>query len=195
MAPELPSDVAEVLMKLRVTLFVLAAALASAAAFAQVREGTVEISPFAGYLFGGEFARGTTSVFDFRVDVDDDATYGLRLGYNITDSFEIEAQASHTATQFVTGDNELFGNGSDNLGDLDIDYFMGYMTFNFGHRRAVPYVTVAARSEYTGIERAAGHAFHGKSRRRSEGVRESALRTALRREGIRHIARQQPATG
>jgi OmpA-OmpF porin, OOP family len=131
-------------MKLRVSLFVLAAALASAAAFAQVREGTVEISPFAGYLFGGEFARGTTSVFDFRVDVDDDATYGLRLGYNITDNFEIEAQASHTATQFVTGNNELFGNGSDNLGDLDIDYFMGYMTFNFGHRRAVPYVTVGA---------------------------------------------------
>jgi opacity protein-like surface antigen len=131
-------------MKLRVSILVLIAALTAAAASAQVREGTVEISPFAGYLFGGEFARGTTSVFDFRVDVDDDATYGLRFGYNITDSFELEAQASHTGTQFVTDDDELFGDDSDNLGDLDIDYFMGYMTFNFGHRRAVPYVTVGA---------------------------------------------------
>jgi opacity protein-like surface antigen len=131
-------------MKLRVCILVLTAALVSGAASAQVREGTVEISPFAGYLFGGEFARGTTSLFDFRVDVDDDATYGLRLGYNITDSFEIEAQASRTETKFVTGNDELFGNGSENLGDLDIDYFLGYMTFNFGHRRAVPYVTVGA---------------------------------------------------
>jgi opacity protein-like surface antigen len=131
-------------MTLRVCTLALVAALTATAASAQVREGTVEISPFAGYLFGGEFARGTTSVFDFRVDVDDDATYGLRLGYNITDSFELEIQASHTGTHFVTDDDELFGDDSGNLGDLDIDYFLGYMTFNFGHRRAVPYVTVGA---------------------------------------------------
>ncbi|HEU5249123.1 MAG TPA: outer membrane beta-barrel protein [Thermoanaerobaculia bacterium] len=131
-------------MKLRVSLLVLSAILAAAVASAQVREGTVEISPFAGYLFGGEFARGTTSVFDFRVDVDDDATYGLRVGYNITENFEIEAQGSRTETRFVTDDDELFGNGGDDLGDLTIDYWMGYMTFNFGHRRAVPYVTVGA---------------------------------------------------
>ena len=43
-----------------------------------------------GYLFGGEFARGTTDVFDFQVDVDDDATYGIRIGYNITENFEIK---------------------------------------------------------------------------------------------------------
>jgi opacity protein-like surface antigen len=132
-------------MKLRVCIVVfIAAAMAAAAASAQVREGTVEISPFAGYLLGGEFARGTTSVFDFRVDVDDEATYGIRLGYNITDSFEIEAQASHTETAFVTDDDELFGDEGDDLGDLDIDYFLGYMTFNFGNRRAVPYVTLGA---------------------------------------------------
>lgn len=131
-------------MKFRVPILFLVAAALAAAASAQVREGTVEISPFAGYLFGGEFARGTTSAFDFRVDVDDDATYGLRLGYNITENFQIEAQASHTETGFVTDDDELFGDDGEDLGDLSIDYFMGYMTFNFGHRRAVPYVTVGA---------------------------------------------------
>jgi outer membrane beta-barrel protein len=131
-------------MKFRFFILVLIAAASAAAASAQVREGTVEISPFAGYLIGGEFARGTTSVFDFRVDVDDDATYGLRLGYNITENFEVEAQASHTRTGFVTNDDELFGDSGESLGDLDIDYLMGYMTFNFGHRRAVPYVTVGA---------------------------------------------------
>ena len=86
-------------MKFRVPILVLIAAATAAAASAQVREGTVEISPYVGYLFGGEFARGTTSAFDFRVDVDDDATYGLRLGYNITENFEIEAQCFGAALQ------------------------------------------------------------------------------------------------
>jgi opacity protein-like surface antigen len=131
-------------MKFRVSILVLMLAAAAAALPAQVREGTVEISPFAGYLFGGEFSRGTTSIFDFRVDVDDDATYGLRVGYNLTDTFQIEAQASHTETAFVTDDDELFGSDGEDLGELSIDYFMGYMTFNFGHRRAVPYITAGA---------------------------------------------------
>ena len=132
-------------MKLRVAIVVSSIVAGMAAtASAQVREGTVEISPFAGYLFGGEFARGTTSLFDTRVDVDDEATYGLRFGYNITDTFELEAQWSHTGTEFVTDDDELFGDDGEDLGELDIDYFLGYLTFNFGRGRAVPYVTLGA---------------------------------------------------
>jgi outer membrane beta-barrel protein len=131
-------------MKFRVFVLILAAAATAAAASAQVREGTVEISPFAGYLFGGEFARGTTSLFNVKVDVDDDATYGLRIGYNLTENFQMEFQASRTDTQFVSNNDELFGPGDENLGDLRIDYLMGYGTFNFGHRRAVPYVTLGA---------------------------------------------------
>ena len=131
-------------MKFRVPILILFATSIAVAARAQVREGTVEISPFAGYLFGGEFARGTTSLFDARVNVDDDATYGLRVGYNVTDNFQMEFQGSRTDTKFVSNNNELFGPGADNLGNLRIDYLMGYGTFNFGHRRAVPYVTVGA---------------------------------------------------
>jgi outer membrane protein len=131
-------------MKSRVFLLVLIVSAAAAVVSAQVREGTVEISPYAGYLFGGEFARGTTSLFTARVDVDDDATYGLRFGYNVTDNFQMEVQASRTDTKFVSNNDELFGSGGDNFGDLRIDYLLGYGTFNFGHRRAVPYVTVGA---------------------------------------------------
>ena len=131
-------------MKFRVFALALLAAGASAAASAQVREGTFEISPFAGYLFGGEFARGSTSLFGFEVEADDDATFGLRLGYNLTDSFEMEFQASRTETEFVTEDDELFDPDEQSFGDLTIDYFMGYGTFNFGRRRAVPYITIGA---------------------------------------------------
>jgi outer membrane protein with beta-barrel domain len=132
-------------MKFRVFLVLVFAAGVSSAALGQIREGTVEISPYAGYLFGGEFARGSTSLFDFRVEADDDATYGVRLGYNLTDNFEMEFQASRTETAFVSDDDhDLFGTGGEEFGDLTIDYFMGYGTFNFGHRRAVPYITVGA---------------------------------------------------
>lgn len=131
-------------MKSRVLALALLAAGASAAATAQVREGTVEISPFAGYLFGGEFARGSSPLFGFEVQADDDATFGVRLGYNLTDNFEMEFQASRTETEFVTEDDELFDPDEQSFGDLTIDYFMGYGTFNFGRRRAVPYITVGA---------------------------------------------------
>jgi len=132
-------------MKFRVFLVLVFAAGVSTAALGQIREGTVEISPYAGYLFGGEFARGTTSLFDFKVQADDDATYGIRLGYNVTDNFEMEFQASRTDTAFVSDDShDLFGSDQETFGDLTIDYFMGYGTFNFGHRRAVPYVTLGA---------------------------------------------------
>ena len=132
-------------MKFRVFLVLVFATGMSSAALAQIREGTVEISPYAGYLFGGEFARGSTDLFDVRVEADDDATYGVRLGYNLTDNVEMEFQASRTKTAFVTDDDhDLFGSGGQELGDLTIDYYMGYGTFNFGHRRAVPYITVGA---------------------------------------------------
>ncbi len=132
-------------MKFRVLALALLVAGASAAASAQVREGTFEISPFAGYLFGGEFERSSTSLFDFEVEADDDATFGLRVGYNLTDNFEMEFQASRTETEFVTEDDELFDpDDEQDFGDLTIDYFMGYGTFNFGRRRAVPYITVGA---------------------------------------------------
>jgi outer membrane beta-barrel protein len=132
-------------MKFRVSLLILVTVAAGSVAQAQIREGTVEITPFAGYLFGGEFARGTTSLFNVKVNAEDDATYGVRLGYNLTEKFEMEFQWSRTESAFVTNNNhELFGSNETKFGDLNIDYYMGYGTFNFGHRRAIPYITIGA---------------------------------------------------
>ena len=131
-------------MKFRVFLVLVFAAGISTAALAQVRQGTVEISPFAGYLFGGEFSRGSNDLFDFRVEADDDVTYGIRLGFNLTDNFEMEFQASRTESAFVSDDDVLFGGNGNSFGDLTIDYFLGYATFNFGHGHAVPYFTIGA---------------------------------------------------
>jgi len=117
----------------------------SSFAHAQVRAGTVEISPSVGYLFGGDFPRGSNALFTNRVDVDDHLTYGVGIGYFLTSSTEFEARWARTETQFVNHrSNQVFGPDQDQkLADLTIDYFMGYGTFHFGHRRAVPYVTVS----------------------------------------------------
>lgn len=134
-------------MKRRALLLTLFSVALAGAASAQVRDRTVEISPFAGYLFGGEFSRGTTELFNFDVEADDAPTYGARLGFNLTSTFQLELQVSHTETDFVTKDDDggLFGDDSEQeFGELDIDYALGYMTFNFGRRRVVPYVTLGA---------------------------------------------------
>ena len=131
-------------MKIRILVFAVAAAFAAPCLFAQLREGTVEIEPFAGYLWGGHFDNGTTAIFDQRVDVEDHFTFGGRIGYNLTGLVEFEAMYQRTETNFELPNNNsgpIFGNNGSNvrLGKLDIDYFMGYTTFNFGHGRAVPY--------------------------------------------------------
>jgi hypothetical protein len=136
-------------MKTRFTLPLLAAAafslVGASAAHAQIRSETVEISPFYGRFFGGDFPRGSNSLFSQRVDADDANTYGVRLGYNFTEAMEFEVQGSRTDTHFVTHDSgDVFGPGGERLGDLRVDYLLGYGTFNFGHRRVVPYVTLGA---------------------------------------------------
>ncbi|HEY7112119.1 MAG TPA: outer membrane beta-barrel protein [Thermoanaerobaculia bacterium] len=132
-------------MKLRILVFAAAAAFTAPCLFAQIREGTVEIEPFAGYLWGGHFDPFTTAIFDQRVDVEDHFSFGGRVGYNMTNLIEFEASYQRTETNFITPNNNsgpIFGSGPNvRLGGLDIDYFMGYTTFNFGHSRAVPYVS------------------------------------------------------
>jgi hypothetical protein len=129
-------------MRLRLAAIAAAALLLASAATAQ-RRSTVEINPFAGYLFGGEFARGSNELFEFDVDVDDDVAYGGRLGFNLNDFFQLEFEYVAVRTAFTTSE-ELFAPSGDELAELDIDYFLGYGTFHFGGRHVVGYFTMGA---------------------------------------------------
>jgi hypothetical protein len=132
-------------MKNRVLLIVLAAALAGAAsASAQLRSGTVELNGFAGYLFGGSFGDGdpySGYPYRYHVDIGDDLNYGGRIGYNFNSVFEAEFEYARTDTNFVRHANHSDVPNQD-FGDLGLQYFMGYLTFNFGHGRGVPYFTI-----------------------------------------------------
>jgi hypothetical protein len=131
-------------MKLRIAALALVLSALAASLPAQVRSGTVEISPFYGYLFGGSFPGGATSQFSSRVDVGDHGTYGVGIGYFLSSTIEIEGRWARTDTGFVdrhSTDGD-FHHDDHRVADLRIDYLLGYATFNFGHGRWVPYATI-----------------------------------------------------
>lgn len=130
-------------MKTRIALAVLALAALAASAQAQIRAGTVEINPYAGYLFGGNFGDANVEFTPYRVGVDDDPIYGGRVGFNITSLFEFELEYGYDKTHLTLEPDGVFAPPVF-VGDLKIQYFMGYATFNFGHSRLVPYVTIGA---------------------------------------------------
>lgn len=134
-------------MKLRALLAGLALLTLAATASAQYRGGTVEINPFAGYLFGGNFGH-FDDFGDFhhtRVDVDDHVAYGGRVGYNFTSMWEVEVEYAESNTHLeLEGDRH--GNLPDQrIGDMKFEYFLAYMTVNFGgSSRFVPYFTIGS---------------------------------------------------
>jgi hypothetical protein len=93
----------------------------------------VEVSPFAGYFLGG-------TIFDEHLpgaqnsSFSNDVTYGLRIGWNATPHIEPEFQWSRTETEISPSHP---GNPS-----LNIDYFLGGASYNFGSGATRPYVSV-----------------------------------------------------
>lgn len=130
-------------MKFRVAALAVALSALASLGRAQVRSGTLEISPFYGYLFGGDFPSSGSSL---RVRVDDHGTYGVGLGYFVNSTVQVEGRWARTETGFVNRNDghdpsRARGDDGERLADFTIDYFMGYATFHFGHRRWAPYVT------------------------------------------------------
>lgn len=111
----------------------LAALMSNAApAFAQSEAGSHEIQIYGGEFFGDELT--DTRVSGRKPELDDDGSYGIRYGYNMTDAWGIEASLGQAATA-VTG---LAGSDIDlDLTTVDLN---GVYHLNFG-ARLVPYVT------------------------------------------------------
>ena len=75
-----------------------------------------EVTPFAGYRFGGDFE---DSVTGFGLDIDDSESYGLILGFNMSPETQLEFLYSHQSTKIEP--KGLFSPTS--LTDLDMDYY------------------------------------------------------------------------
>jgi hypothetical protein len=120
--------------------FAVCALLAPSAAGAQ--SPRVELSPFAGYRWGGELDSRDNDLFDQDVDVDESAVAGVRLEVAITDNFHVELLASRQATEFTTGDDDLFGDDR-GLADVDIDTLQVGLLFQGGSGQVHPYGVIA----------------------------------------------------
>jgi opacity protein-like surface antigen len=115
--------------------------LAVAAAAAQPAAMTVEISPFAGYLWGGQFFKAGNPFGKVEVRAADHLTYGLRFGYSVQPLLQIELQASRTKTSFLSNSSDL---GRERLGELKIDSLIAYANIPFATGRFVPYLSLGA---------------------------------------------------
>jgi hypothetical protein len=121
-----------------------------------------EVSPFFGYLLGGTVldrrlgdAASTVSQFRQHIGFDDGATFGLRAGYMITRSLQIELQASRSFNHLVDrlhGIGVLDATGRASAGDVPeqriasfhTDYLMAFGTFHLGSGTTRPYLTLGA---------------------------------------------------
>jgi outer membrane protein with beta-barrel domain len=112
--------------------FLLAVALPLSA---QTGEKPFEVSPFLGYLFGGE----VYDTPDFRFVVADHLTYGVRVGYHVTSDLEPEVQWSRAETHLRSRSPA----GTPDL-PLTLDYFLAGIMFNFARDRVRPYASVSA---------------------------------------------------
>jgi hypothetical protein len=121
---------------------VLVATFALAAAPALAQPTRIQISPFAGYRWGGELQARDNALFDRDVDVDDSEVFGARLEVALTEHFAIELLGSHQPTQFTTNDDELFADDRA-IADVDIDTLQLGMVFQGGSGQVKPYGVVS----------------------------------------------------
>jgi hypothetical protein len=102
-------------------------------AWANDRVLRYEITPFAGYRFGGSFEDDETGE---EYDLDDDAAYGLivNLAAEANTQWEFGWSRSETAVDVPSV------NGSAGKLDLDIDYFQAGGTYLWDGKRAQPFM-------------------------------------------------------
>ena len=96
--------------------------------------GDVEITPFAGYTWGGQF---TDSVTGTTLKVDERANYGVMVDFNQKEQTQVELYFSHQATRLSTDNGPFTGNP---LFDLDINYYHIGGTYCFDSEKVRPFL-------------------------------------------------------
>jgi opacity protein-like surface antigen len=121
---------------MRTTRLAAIAAMALIAAFCPLPAiaGDFEITPFAGYTWGGQFSDSVTGT---TLEVDETANYGVMVDINQDEQSQIELYFSRQATQ-LKADQGLFT--GDPLFDLDIEYYHLGGTYGTGSEKVRPFL-------------------------------------------------------
>ena len=107
-----------------------------------------EVTPFAGYRFGGSFE---DSVTGFGLDIHNSEAYGIVLGINMSPETQVELLYSHQPTELRP--KGLFSPTS--LTDLDIDYYHFGGTYIWNPERDVrPFIQASVGVTHLSPDRA-----------------------------------------
>lgn len=117
----------------KVTSLTVLAALAASAlpAYAQVQPRTSEVHVYVGDLIGDDLT--DTAISGRTPELDDDLTYGIRYGYNVTENWGLELSLGYTPTEVT---NLSTANIDVDVTTLDLDAVYHFSTGN----RFVPYL-------------------------------------------------------
>lgn len=127
----------------RFALLSLAVALAVAVpATAQDRSGSVEITPVIGGTFGGTFDPGTLAFYNGEAKTDTEVAYGVRLGFNVSSHFTIEASYLQSDPKLTIEDSGAIGGPSREIGKMEMRLYELNFLVPWGSGRVRPYFTI-----------------------------------------------------
>ena len=138
-------------MKKAVLVFVLA--LAAPAVFAQswrdrpyqrYTDNTFDITPFAGYRWGGTIYADQTSLYGTNADLNSSANYGVSFGIPVApNGMKVELLVDRQDTQIGNGAGLFDSTGT--FGDFHVTYYHGGLLIPFNQSRGTtPFVVVSA---------------------------------------------------
>lgn len=103
-----------------------------------------ELTPFAGYRYGGTIFADQTFLFGEDVDLASSASLGVNFGIPLGDTpMKLELMASHQSTHLQSGGG-LFA-PDDRIADIDVTYYHAGLQIPFAtSRNAAPFLVVSA---------------------------------------------------
>lgn len=129
----------------RFALLAIAVALvATFPAAAQDRRGSVEITPVVGGTFGGTFESGTLAFYDGEADAGTEVAYGLRLGFTVTQHFQIEASYLQSDPKLELDGSGAIGSPSRTIGEMQMRFYKMNFLFPWGNGPVKPYFVIGA---------------------------------------------------
>jgi Outer membrane protein beta-barrel domain len=108
------------------------------------RDNSFDVTPFAGYRWGGTIYADQTNLYGQNVDLQSSANYGVSFGIPISQTgLKLELMVDRQDTNVGTGGG-LFTPGG-NFGNFHVTYYHGGLMIPFNQSRAAtPYVAVSA---------------------------------------------------
>lgn len=103
-----------------------------------------ELTPFAGYTWGGTIYADQTNVFKQDVNAESSANIGVDFAIPLRQGFKFELMAAHQSADLTTGNGGLF-TPNNRVASMDINYYQAglQIPFDTGHN-VYPFVIVTA---------------------------------------------------